>query len=359
MEKIIALLDLDYFYAQCEELRNPSILEKPIVIVMPSIRENSGVVATSNYLARQKKIRSGMPLSLAKKLASEDTIFINADKKYYFEVSKKVFEVIDFYVEKVEQVSVDEAYLDLTSPEGFEKAKQKIEKIIAAIKLELGLTCSVGLSSTKFIAKMASSINKPNGLTIILPKEVEKFLKKQRVSKLPGVGPKTEKKLVQKHILFVNDLLSHSVEEFIPIFGNVKAKKLIDFSKGVDEREIIPNREKKQLSRILTLEKDTNSFDKISKKVSFIVPIVFNESKKTGKGFKAASIILVNSTFETITRSKTQVEEITSDSELEKICLNLLQSYLLESNSYIRRIGVRVSNFDEGLGVQKKLFDYK
>ncbi|MEI7961770.1 MAG: DNA polymerase IV, partial [archaeon] len=117
MGRIIGLIDLDYFYAQCEQLRKPEIKGKPVVVVMPSIREGSGAIATCNYEARALKIKSGMPLSLAKKLANPETIFINVDKEYYLELSQKVFEIVDFF--------------DRNTQEGL---KRKIERI--KIKLE-------------------------------------------------------------------------------------------------------------------------------------------------------------------------------------------------------------------------------
>lgn len=325
---------------------------------MPTVRANTGAVATSNYEARKLKIRSGMSLSLAKKLSNEDTVFIKADKEYYQEISKKVFEVVDFFCEKVEQVSVDEAYLDLSNPNGFEDATEKCRKIKEKIRNEIGLTCSIGLSVNKLIAKMASEENKPDGLTIIKENEINSFISKKKVSALHGLGPKSEKKLMEKGVITISDLQKVSLQELIKLFGKAKGEMFYNFSRGIDNREINSNREKQQLSRMITLKKDTNNFEEIKESVFLLSELVFKEAKKINKNFKTCSIIIITNKFETITKSKTLDEPILNVEELKNIELELLQNYLNESLSQIRRIGVRVSNFGGEFGFQKKLFDF-
>jgi len=358
MDKIVALLDLDYFYAQCEILRNPVLRGKPVVIVMPSIRENSGAIATCNYEARALKIRSGMSLALAKKLASVDTIFISADKNYYEEVSQKVFEIVDYFSENVEQVSVDEAYFDLTNPSGFDKAEEICIKIKQRIKSELGLTCSIGLSINKLLAKMASSYKKPDGLFVILPKDIDSFLLKQKISSLYGVGPKAEEIFEKNKINTILDLRSVNASILIEWFGEVKGKQLFDFAYGRDDRLIIPNREKQQLSRMMTLKSDTRDFDEAKQTIDFLADLVFKEAYKLKRQFKTASIIIVTSNYETVTKSKTKSDNMLSIEELKEIEYELLRAFLFESVQSIRRLGVKVSNFSDNSGYQRKLFDY-
>ncbi|MBT4870408.1 MAG: DNA polymerase IV [Candidatus Diapherotrites archaeon] len=357
MQKAIALLDLDYFYAQCEELRKPEIKGKPVVIVMPSLRENSGAIATANYLAREQKIKSGMPLQLAKKLASKDTVFINADKEYYKEISSKVFEIVDFMCDKVEQVSIDEAYMDLTSPLGFEKAEDTCTKIKEKIKSELGLTCSIGLSTNKFLAKLASNEKKPDGL-FILRESVEKFLEKKKIRELFGVGPKFEKLFKSNGVNKIGDIKKHSKKELIDWFGEAKGVDFHNFAFGIDERGVEPNREKKQVSRMITLKSDSRDFEYIFEQIKLLSDLVFIEASKIHKKFKTGSLVIVNSNFETITKSKSKTE-INSLQRLIEIEEQLLRDFLDESLSKVRRVGVRISNFEEGKGLQKTLFDFK
>ena len=358
MQRIIALLDIDYFYAQCELLRNPALKEKPVVVIMPTIRENTGAVATCNYDARALKIRSGMSLSLAKKLASSETVFIKADKEYYKEISSKVFELIDFYCSKVEQVSIDEAYFDLTNPEGFEKAIEVCEKIKERVRSELGLTCSIGLSTNKLIAKMASEEKKPDGLFTVLAKEVDSFLAKKEVGKIHGLGPKSTSILKNKGIRVVSELKTLAKRELIELFGEAKGSSFYDFARGIDNREIDTNREKQQISRMMTLKTDSSSIEEMQEPLALLCELVFNEVKKLKRVFLTCSIIIITPKFETITKSKTIGEPIKSIDELVKIEKQLLELFMSESLQKVRRLGVRVSNFSEDYGFQKKLLDY-
>jgi DNA polymerase IV (archaeal DinB-like DNA polymerase) len=358
MQRAIALIDMDYFFAQCEQIRNPSIKDKPVVIVMPSLREGSGAVATANYRARALKIKSGMPLSLAKKLSNSETIFINADKEYYQEMSDKVFEIVDSFCEKVEQVSIDEAYVDLTSPEGFFWAEETCIKIKRMIFAELGLTCSIGLSINKFLAKMAASEKKPDGFFVVKIENVNSFLLKQSLKKIPGVGPKTEKIMQNLSIKSIVDLKEKKLDFLISNFGEAKGTQLFYFARGIDEREIISNREKQQLSRMMTIEKDSDEYDFLSKRIDFLCERVYQAVKLSGKNFKTVSLIIVNSEMQNITRSKTIPETISSSDELKQMVQNLLSDFLKEKLGLVRRVGVKVSNFNEEKGKQKKLFEF-
>lgn len=358
MDKVIALLDLDYFYAQAETLRKPELVGKPVVIVMPSLRENSGAIATCNYEARALKIRSGMALGLAKKLANSETAFINADKPYYEELSRKVFEVVDFFCEKVEQVSIDEAYFELTNPFGFDKAEEICVKIKQMVKAETGLTCSIGLSVNKLLAKMAAGARKPDGFFVIKPSEVQHFLSKERVGELFGVGPKAEEILKYNHIHFVADLQRVSREKLVEWFGEAKGLQLFDFALGVDTREVLPNREKQQLSRMITLEQDSRDLSFIKQSTDFLCDRVFSEATHLNKSFKTASLVIISSAFETTTKSKTKSSRIISTAELTQIIDELLKDFLDYSLVKVRRVGVKVSNFSEDKGMQRKLGDY-
>jgi DNA polymerase IV (DinB-like DNA polymerase) len=358
MNGIIGLLDLDYFYAQCEMQRNPQIRSKPVVIVMPSIRENSGAIATCNYEARALKIKSGMPLSLAKKLADSSTIFINADKAYYEEISVKVFEIVDYFCEKVEQVSIDEAYFDLTNPSDYDKAEDIAKRIKQRIKMELGLTCSIGVGPNKLIAKMSCSVKKPDGLFIVKPSEVESFLSKHKISDLIGVGEKTEEEFKKHGVVLISDIKKYKKSDLILWFGEALGARFYDFAFGIDSRVVEPNREKQQLSKLMTIKEDSVDFDVLSLNVDFLVDMLYKQVLDLKKKFRTISLIIVTDKMETITKSRTKPSDIESVDELKEVSKELLKLFLNESTAYVRRIGVRVSNFEENTGFQKKLFDY-
>ncbi|MEK6959020.1 MAG: DNA polymerase IV [archaeon] len=356
--RIVALLDLDYFYAQVEQVRNPAIKGRPVVIVMPSIRENSGAVATCNYEARAMKIKSGMPLGLAKKLANENTVFINADKPYYEEVSQKVFDLVDFYCEKVEQVSIDEAYFELTNPLGYEKAKEVCEKIKKSILVDLGLTCSIGIGPNKLVAKMACGVKKPDGLFIVKASDAEQFIAKHKIGDLFGVGPKGEEIFKAHGIHLVGEIKTHEKRELIEWFKDAKGEQFYDFAFAIDNRPVEPNREKQQISKMMTLRQDSSSFEEIKTSIDFLADLVFKEATRLKKSFKTASIVIITDRFETITKSKTKAQKIENFDDLCNMEYDLLREYLHDSFSKVRRVGVKVSNFGEETGLQKKLFEF-
>jgi DNA polymerase IV (DinB-like DNA polymerase) len=171
--RVVMLADLDHFFAQCEEKRNPNLKVRPTVVCVFSGRtETSGVVSTANYVARRYGVRSGMPIFLAKKkLANEDAVFLPVDYEFYESVSKRIMTTLKGFANKFEQVGIDEAYLDVTqmTSEEFGKAKQLAKEIKQVIRNQEEMTFSIGIGPNKLIAKIASDIEKPDGITAIEP----------------------------------------------------------------------------------------------------------------------------------------------------------------------------------------------
>jgi DNA polymerase IV (DinB-like DNA polymerase) len=217
------LADFDYFFAQCEELRNPTIKEKPVVVGVYSGRtEESGAVSTSNYIARKYGVKSGMPLFLAKrKLEGTDAVFFKVDHEYYDQISDRIMQIFRGYANSLEQVSVDEAYLDVTDQvEGsFDKAKDYSQKIKADVKLQVGISFTIGVGPNKLIAKIACDSQKPDGLTIVKPQEARTFLEPLDVDRLLGIGKKTSVKMAELGIKTIGDLAKHSCPRLVEIFG--------------------------------------------------------------------------------------------------------------------------------------------
>ena len=178
--RIVMLADFDYFFAQCEELRNPTLKDKPVVVGVYSGRTaESGAVSTSNYIARKLGVKSGLPLFQAKrKLEGTDAVFLPVDHVYYEQISDRIMDIFREYADFFEQVSVDEAYLDVTEQvEGsFEKAKEYAQRIKDDVKVQVGISFSIGVGSNKLLAKIACDSQKPNGLTVVLPEESKAFL---------------------------------------------------------------------------------------------------------------------------------------------------------------------------------------
>ena len=197
--RVVMLADFDYFFAQCEELRNPALKNKPVVVGVYSGRtEDSGAVSTSNYFAREHGVKSGMPLYLAKKrLEGTEAVFMPVDDKFYEQISNRIMQIFRGYADNFEQDSIDEAYLDVTKrTEGsFEVARDIAKKMKNDVEKNVGIIFSVGIGPNKLIAKIAADSQKPNGLTVVKPEEIERFLLDLPVNRLVGIGRKTAKKL--------------------------------------------------------------------------------------------------------------------------------------------------------------------
>src|SRR3972149_9425153 len=217
--RVVMLADFAYFFAQWEELRTPSIKDKPIVVGVYSGRtEDSGAVSTSNYIARKYGVKSGLPLFMAKrKLEGTDAVFFHVDHEYYEQISDRTMNIFRTYATSLEQVSVDEAYLDVTEQvEGsFEKAQDYAKKIKQEVKAQVGLSFSVGVGPNKLVAKIACDSRKPDGLTIVKPDEAAGFLAPLPVDRLLGVGKKTAVRMEQMGIKTIGELALFDVQRLI------------------------------------------------------------------------------------------------------------------------------------------------
>ncbi|NYT19939.1 MAG: DNA polymerase IV, partial [Methanosarcinales archaeon] len=225
MSRIILHVDMDYFYAAIEEREDPTIRDKAVVVCMYSNRgEEGGAVSTCNYIAREAGIHSAMPCRLAKSI-KPDAIYLPVRKEFYTEVSDRIMEILRSYAdgdgELFEKISIDEAFIEITdgADGDFDTAVNIAKQIKEDVKGLEGLTCSVGIGPNKIIAKMASSRQKPDGVTLIRNEDVEDFLMEMPVSKLWGIGNVTEDKLAEMGIETVKDLAGHDVQELIGAFG--------------------------------------------------------------------------------------------------------------------------------------------
>ena len=195
--RIVFHIDFDYFYAQCEEIRNPELKSKPVCVCVFSDRGgDSGAIATANYTARKYGVKSGLPIIFAKKKLSEQkgAVFLPVDFEFYESMSKKGMDIMKKNSDIFEYVGRDEAYLDVTEKVkgDWTNAKKLAIKIKKEIKDKVNLSCSIGISQNKLISKIASDFQKPDGLTLILPEKVDEFLEPLQIGDIPGIGRKTE-----------------------------------------------------------------------------------------------------------------------------------------------------------------------
>jgi DNA polymerase IV (DinB-like DNA polymerase) len=353
-------IDLDYFYAQAEEIRSPELKNKPIAVCMFSGRsEFSGAIATSNYMARALGIKAGMPISIAKQ-KSKELVLLKADRQYYEQVSDRVMDIIRQKGEKFEQTSIDEAYLDIS--ESVKGSFVDAEKLAKEIKKEVFekelLTCSIGIGPNKLIAKMASETKKPNGLTVIIPSYVQEFLRTKSISDLQGVGPKTVEELEKQGIKTITQLAKTQLPKLVELFGEKKGKMLHEKANGIDD-SIVEEKEQQQYSRIITLKENTSNPQKI---FEYLPTISFELEKKCielRKTFKTISITIISNKLESFTRSKTIEKASQKSEDIIKVSKNLIEEFFSEKPGFVaRRFGIGIS----GLSApekQKSILDFK
>ena len=360
--RVVMLADFDYFFAQCEELRNPAIKDKPVVVGVYSGRtEESGAVSTSNYVARKYGVKSGMPLFLAKrKLEGTEAIFFKVDHEYYDQISDRIMEIFRGYATSLEQVSVDEAYLDVTEQvEGsFEKVRDYAQKIKANVKAKVDISFTIGVGPNKLIAKIACDSQKPAGLTIVKPEEARAFLKPLDVDRLLGDGKKTSVKMEEMGIKTIGDLASHDCQRLIEVFGKTLGLYFHNAANAIDNEPIVEQGEAESISRIGTLKQDTRDLEFILQKIGELTEDVYNDLTKRGVGFKLVSIYVVNVDLSSKSRSVTLEQPAKDKETITKNVRTLFEKFLAESPLEVRRVGVRVSAFSKEEPKQKSLTSF-
>jgi DNA polymerase IV (DinB-like DNA polymerase) len=344
--RAIALVDFDYFYAQCEELRHPEYRDKPIAVCMLTSRD-SGAVASANYVARKSGVKSGMPVSKAKSLAP-DIVILPVDTAHYQQVSSSVMNRLREEFRTVEQASIDEAYIDLgeLSKAEAETAGVKIKQIV---KEAGGIKCTVGIGPSKLIAKMASDKAKPDGLMVISPEEVDSFLESSKLEEIPYIGHKTAEKLGSLGIKTVSEARSLRVEDLIKLFGEKKGIMIYKFLRGIDERKIELERKRKEFEKFVSLKGKApeEALAEAARKLY---------ERLGGKSFREVGVIVIFDDLTARTRSKTFKYPVSSFEELLSSSVELLRSVEADSGEKkIRRVAVKVSRFEKKEG---SLLDY-
>lgn len=334
MRNNIIHVDIDAFYASVEELDNESLKSHPVVV--GGLSDNS-IITTANYEARKYGIHSAMPIFMAKNLCP-DLIIVPLRRKRYLEKSKEVFQVLEKYSDKIEKVSIDEAYLDISN-----NKKEPVEivySIMQRVKKETGLTVSIGLSYNKFLAKIASDWNKPQGMMIITKSEVPDILLNLDINKVHGIGAKSEKKLKNIGINTVEDLLQLSEEFLRENFGKM-GHELYERIRGNDKREVIPFRERKSLGVERTF-KNTKDIEKLLSYIDRFSKELSEDLSKKNLGFNTLTIKIKSANFEVTTKSKTFESTIIEYEDIKRIAKDLFLEIYTKEN--LRLVGVSASN---------------
>ncbi|MDE1851734.1 MAG: DNA polymerase IV [Candidatus Micrarchaeota archaeon] len=353
--RVIMLVDMDYFFVACEELRNKDIIGKPTVVGFdPKEGKGRGVVMTCNYEARKFGIRSGMPISMAYRL-KPDAIYLPLDYDWYEKVSKDVMSVIKERATKFEQVSVDEAFIDVSDKvTDFDEARIYARRIKDDIRSRIGLPCTIGVSYNKLLAKMACESAKPNGIGVVTESEAKAFLEGKSTDDLYGVGRKTKERLEAMGYRTVGELAKANPMDMMEHFGAFGIE-LHDYANGIDSSEVNENYEIKSISREYTFERDTSSEKDVIGAIDRLANEVIGDVKKNGFAFKVVTLKIRYSDFSEHLRSRS-IRYSNDVREIMNVCAQLYRDNA-EKERKVRKIGVRVSGFIKRKG-QKSMEDF-
>lgn len=364
-KRIICHIDFDYFFAQCEEIRNPSIKDLPVLICVFSGRtEESGIVSTSNYVARKYGIKSGMPIKTAKSRLKnvENVVLLPIDYEYYETISKKALSLI-LSITKVinyEIIGLDECFLDLTFIcRNYQEATILAKDIKNHLVNNFYLSCSIGISYNKLLAKIASEYKKPNGFFIINKNETIQIISNLDISVIPGIGQKNKKKLNELGIKTVRDLSEKNITFLKKNFGNHFGEYLHLSSLGINEDPInIKKTENKQITRIKTLKQYSHNIEFVHSALSELCKSIYSEVKHKDLLFRNVGLIFIDNKLDITNRSKNLKNYTQNLNDLTDPVSSLFLEYISTHDLFkLRRIGVKVSRLKKYEG-QRNLTNY-
>ena len=341
---------MDAFFASIEQRDNPAYQGKPLV-VGAGPHGRGGVVAAASYEARKFGVRSAMPSKQAVQLC-KDLIFVKPRFDVYKGVSKQIRNIFQQYTDLIEPLSLDEAYLDVThDKQNIGSALEIAELIRKKIKEELNLTASAGVSINKFVAKIASDINKPDGLTFIGPSKVESFMEKLPVEKFYGVGKVTAQKMKKLGFHYGADLKKLSQEELVNHFGKT-GRFFYKIVRGIDDRPVQPHRKAKSVGSEDTFPYDLITLDEMNIELVKIANLVHERLSRNKLKGRTITLKIKYHDFKQITRSKTFQSRI-DDLELIIATAKELLIATDPETTKIRLLGISLSNFYEGEVAEK------
>jgi len=354
MHRLILHLDLDAFFCAVEETRNPELRGKAFAV--GGKPEERGVVSSCSYAARRDGVRSAMPMSQAIRL-SRGLIIVPGRHHLYSEVSKQVMDILHTVTGLVEQISIDEAFLDISDIK--EDPERLARGLQTRIRDELQLPCSIGIASNKMVAKIATEVGKaialkrikaqglaepPNAVTVVDDGEEAAFLNPLPADMLWGVGPKTSKRLSDLGIHTIGDIAKWPESEMVRLFGE-NGRELSRHSRGMDERPIETERETKSISQEITFSRDVRDDKLLQKTLMEMSAEVAKQLRKNNLAGRTIKLKLRWPDFTTLTRQTTLANPTDQEEEIARAALDLLKA-VRKSNQAVRLIGVGVS----GLG---------
>ncbi len=339
-ERKIIHIDMDAFFASVEQLDNPDLRGRPVIV--GGDPDGRGVVAACSYEARRFGIHSAMSCARARRLCPQ-ACFVRPRKERYREISGRIMEIFKKYAARIEPLSIDEAFLDVTTNlKNIPSATWTAHAIRREIYTTLGLTASAGVSCNKFLAKIASDMNKPDGLTVITPKQALPFLRSLPIRKFYGVGRVTEQRMLAMGIKTGADLLQYSRQELVNRFGK-SGNFFYDVVRGNDNRPVCPRRGRKSIGSEVTLKEDVANKEQMLVILTRIATQVAEALAK--KKLSAATLILKirYSDFVTVTRSRTLPTRFSTDEEMMAMVPGLLATTEAGTKK-VRLLGITTTN---------------
>ncbi len=335
-------VDMDAFYASVEQLDQPEYAGRAVIVgADPKAGTGRGVVAACSYEARQFGIHSALPISHAWRRCPNG-VYLRPRMVRYQEVSVAIMGILRRYTDMVEPISIDEAFLDVSGSTALMGPAEGIAREVkATIKKETGLTASVGVAPNKFLAKIASDLDKPDGFVVVGNTEVESFLAALPVSKLWGVGPKTATRLRKLGVHTIGELAAIGREKMIETLG-ASGEHLWHLARGEDERPVVSAWEPKSISNETTFEHDTSDNDLLLKTLRGLSDKVAARLRRQGFKTRTISLKLRYASFTTFTRQKSVPEALNTGNEIFALIRTLFEKFPLEES--VRLIGVGTSN---------------
>jgi len=337
-------IDLDAFFVSVEQVLNPELQGKPVVV--GGSPDRRGVVASASYEARSFGLHAGMPLTTASRLCPQAT-FIEGSFLKYRHASQRFMAILADFSPNLEPVSLDEAYLDVT---GFESIYSSIHQMAQAVKQritsELGLQASVGIASCKVVAKVASEISKPDGLLEVSAGQESSFLAPLPIAKLPGIGKKSERILNGLGIHTISQLATLPLSMLKSHFGAF-GELMHRYANGIDDRDVEPPGAAKSISRETTFGKDTRDHSLLQATLRYLGERVGAELRQQDKQTRCITLKLRYADFSTITRCHTLSQGSNTDQTIFDTGLKLLKKALSQQKQPVRLIGIGVSSLTE------------
>jgi DNA polymerase IV (DinB-like DNA polymerase) len=351
--RIIFHVDIDSFYPSVEVRENPSLRGKAVIVgADPKGGRARGVVVSCSYDARKMGIRSGMPISRAYRIAKDNAVYIRPNFSFYIQVSKKVMNMLRSFTDKFEQVSIDEAFLDVTSrlSGDYARARDYAIEIKTKLEAEEGLTCSIGAAPNKSSAKIASDLQKPDGLTVVTPERLKEFLAPLPSRAISGIGSKTEAFLETMGVKTIGDLQKIPGQELVKYFGKTGVW-LWGVANGLEQIEV-KERPMRSLGAEHTFDKDVSDRDEVISKLDELIDRLHSRVLSAKVKFRVVGIRIRFTHFQTYSREHSLQTFTSNKKVISAEAKNLLREFESKKDK-IRLIGVYVSDFREEITAEE------